>query len=550
MNKKWVTIGALVVVVAGGGFWGYQHFKTKPAVSSFTTAKAKLGDVQKVITATGTVNYPHAITLTFPTSGNASSAGKIVELNVKAGDTVKAGQVLAKIDDTKLKTSVLQAQANVTSAESKLQNLEDSYNDQTRAQAQAALEQAEQNLTTAKQNADPGYLSNQVTLANQNVKAASDNLAKAQQSGNSSSIQSAQSSLNSALDALTTAQNNQNGGAAQALAAAQANVTSAQYQVDQQAQGPKPADVQSAQASIQIAQAQLASAQADLDDAAIVAPVDAVVVDCPLQLGQDSDSKSIMTLTPTGDKLEVDAAIDQSDITQCKVGQKVDITLDSYPNDHISGTVNAVALQGTTTQNVTTYEVTATVDQNSDLLRAGMNANINIIVAEASNVLTIPSEAVKTRGTETYVMVPGSPGAGTGQANSAAQAKPGSGNSGNAGAGNVGSGSTGSGNAASGNAGSGGYTGNGSGARSSGAGNAAKSAMANVRMVPVVVGLDDGTNVEIKSGLEEGQEVITGTRTASATTNSNSSSGLRLPGMGGGAVRATGGGGGAPTRRN
>lgn len=499
MNKKWVTIGVLGVVVLGGGYWGYKHFTAKPAVSSFITAKAKMGDVSKVITATGTVNYPHAITLTFPTSGSSSQAGKIVELNVKEGDTVKAGQVLAKIDDTKLQTSVLQAQANVTSAESKLQTLEDSYNDQTRAQAQSALAKAKQNLTAAQQNADPSYLANQVTLANQNVKAASDNLAKAQQSGNSSSIQSAQSALNQALSALTSAQNLQNGGAAEALTSAQADVTSAQYQVDQQAQGPKASDVQSAQAGIQIAQAQLASAQADLNDAAIVAPVDAVVVSCPLQLGQDSDSKSIITITPTGDKLEVDAAIDQSDITQCKVGQKVDITLDSYPNDHISGTVNAVALQGTTTQNVTTFQVTATVDQNSDLLRAGMNANVNIIVAQAKNVLTVPSEAIKTRGTQKGVTVP------------------------------VSSGTKNSGN---------GYGGTGnSGTRNAGAGNA----LASVRFIPVETGLDDGTNVEITSGLQDGQEVIIGTRSAT-TTNSNSSSGFRLGG-GGNPARAMNGGG-------
>jgi HlyD family secretion protein len=541
MNKKWVTIGAVGVLVLGGGYWGYKHFTTKPVVSSFITAKAKMGDVEKVITATGTVTYPHSITLTFPTSGNSSSAGKIVELNVKAGDNVKAGQVLAKIDDTKLNTSVLQAEANVTSSESKLQTLQDSYNDQTRAQAESSLAKAKQNLTTAQQNADPSYLANQVTLAQDNVKAASDNLAKAQLSGNDSSIQSAQSSLNTALNALTTAKNAQNGGAAQALAAAQADVTSAQYQVDQQTQGPKTSDVQAAQASIQIAQAQLASAQADLNSSAIVAPVDAVVVDCPLQLGQDSDSKSIITITPVGDKLEVNAAIDQSDITQCKVGQKVDITLDSYPNDHISGTVNAVALQGTTTQNVTTYQVTSTVDQNSDLLRAGMNANVNIIVDQAKNVLTVPSEAIKTRGTQKGVMVPVTAGTTSGQANSSDQASQRSNNGGNS------SGSSSSKNSSTSNTGSG-Y----SGTRNSANGNAANgNATSNVRFVPVEIGLDDGTNVEIKSGLQEGQEVVTGTRSASTTTsNSNSSSGFRLGGLGGGgAARPSGGTGGSGGNR-
>ncbi|ODA41452.1 HlyD family efflux transporter periplasmic adaptor subunit [Desulfosporosinus sp. BG] len=345
-------------------------------------------------------------------------------------------------------------------------------------------------------------------------------------------MQSSQNALNQAVNDLTAAKNLQNGGAAKALISAQADVTSAQYQVDQQAQGPKAADIQSAQAGIQIAQAQLASAQADLNDAAIVAPVDAVVVSCPLELGQDSDAQSIITITPQNDKLEVDASIDQADISQCKVGQKVDITLDSYPNDHISGTVNAVALQGTTTQNVTTYTVTAMVDQASDLLRAGMNANVNIIVAEVKGVLTVPSEAVKTRGNEKGVMVPVTASTGADQANPVGQSSTKANNAGNASSGNAGTGNAAAGNTGTRNSGAG-YAGAGSGA------------MANVRFVKVETGLDDGTNVEIKSGLEEGQEVIIGTRSSSTTTTTNSSSGFRLGGGGGGAnpARAMSGGG-------
>lgn len=484
MNKKWMTVGVMgFLLLSGGGYWAYNRFIVKPVTASVTTTKAKIGNITKAIKATGTVNYQHAITLTFPTD-NSSTAGKIVELNVKEGDTVKAGQVLAKIDETKLKTSVLQAQANVTTAKSKLQSLEDSYNENTRAQAMAALAKAEQSLTAAKQNVEPGYLENQVTLAQNNIKAASDNLAKAQLSGDSSSIQSAQTSLNSALSSLTSAKNLQNGGAEKALAAAEADVTSAQYQVDQQTKGPNEADIRSAQANIQIAQAQLASAQADLNNASIVAPVDAVIISCPLELGQDSDSNSIITLTPTGDKLEVDASIDQADITQCKVGQKVDITLDSYPNQHISGTVNSVALEGSTTQNVTTYELKATVDNNSDLLRAGMNANVEIIAAQATNVLTVPSEALKTSGNQTGVMVPGGFNVDSGQSDSG--------------------------------------TSNGKGGTSIG----------NSRFIPVVIGLDDGTNVEIKSGLKEGQEVVTGTNSASTTTKSSSGSDLLFGGGG------------------
>jgi HlyD family secretion protein len=526
MNKKWVTIGVLGVLVLGSGYWGYKHFTAKPAVASTITKTAKMGNVSKVITATGTVNFPRAIPLTF------QQPGKIVELNVKVGDLVKAGQVLAKTDDTKLSTAVLQAQASVTSAQAKLQTIKDGFNDQTRSQAQASLAKAkqsvitaqqgvvtgQQNLTTAQQNADPGYLNNQVLLATQAVKQASDALAKAIQSGNASSIQPAQSTLSKASTDLTSAQNVLNGGAAQTLASAQAqirsaqaqivsaqaDVTSAQYQVNQEAQGPKSGDLQSAQSGIELAQVQLTGAQTDLSNSAIIAPMDAVVVSAPLLMDQQSDAKSIITITPTGNNLQVDASIDQSDITQVKVGQKVDITLDAYPNQHISGTVSLVALQGTIVSNVTTFTVTATVDQASDLLRAGMNANVNIVVAEAKNVLTVPSEAIKGKGNQTGVMVP---------VTSGTQPK----NAGNTGTGNAAAGNTRTGNAGTGNA------------------------VANFRYIPVEIGLDDGTNVEIKSGLNEGQEVITGTR---SSTTAKTTSGFSLGGGGGNPARAMGGGGG------
>src|SRR5665648_757026 len=69
MNKKWVTIGVLGVLVLGGGYWTYKHFTVKPAVASNITAKAKMGSVKKVISATGTVNFPHSIPLQFSNKG-------------------------------------------------------------------------------------------------------------------------------------------------------------------------------------------------------------------------------------------------------------------------------------------------------------------------------------------------------------------------------------------------------------------------------------------------------------------------------------------------
>ena len=408
LSRKWVTIGVVSILVLGGGYWTYKYFAAKPTVAANITAKAKMGSVKKVITATGTVNFPHSIPLQFANDGQVVN-GQVVELNIKDGDSVIKGQVLARIDDTDLQTAVVQQQANLKTAQTKLQSVRDGYNAQTLATAQTALVKAQQSLITAQQNADPAYLANQVFLADQNVKLASDALAKAQQSGATSSIQPAQSSLNQALTAQTTAQNLQNGGAALALTAAQADVTSAQYKLDKEEAGPTAAELQTAEASIAQAQAQLDSANAKLGGATILAPTDAVVINCGLQLYQFTTNSSTITITPTdgtGSNLEVIAMIDQADIAQVKIDQKADITLDAYPDEHSSGTVSLVALQGTTASNVTTFKVTVAVDNASDKLRSGMNANIDIVVAEVNNVLTVPSEAVKTRGTKKEVLVP------------------------------------------------------------------------------------------------------------------------------------------------
>ncbi|KUO70606.1 MAG: secretion protein HylD [Desulfosporosinus sp. BRH_c37] len=507
MNKKWVTIGVVSVLVLGGGYWTYKHFTAKPVTATNITAKAKNGNVKKVITATGTVNFPHSIPLQFSNDG-AVVNGQVVELNIKDGDSIKKGQVLARIDDTDLRTAVVQQEANLKTAQVKYQSILDGYNAQTKAQAQSALAKAQQSLNTARQNADPAYLANQVLLANQNVKQTSDALAKAQQSGTTSSIQSAQSSLNQALTALTTAQNLQNGGAALALTAAQADLTSAQYKVDQENAGPTAVELQTAEASIAQAQAQLESANAKLAGATILAPTDAVVISCGLQLYQFTTNSSIITITSTDgteSNLEVAASIDQADIAQVKLGQKVDITLDAYPDEHSSGTVSLVALQGTTAQNVTTFKVTVAVEKASDKLRSGMNANIDIVVAEADNVLTVPSEAIKTRGTRKEVLVPLSTDTSSadqagqqGQAGQAYQTAP-------------------------------------SGARTN-ASSGKSVANVTTRPVTVEVGLDDGTNVEIISGLTEGQEVVTGTTSVSTP---KATSGFSL---GGGGNRAAVGG--------
>jgi HlyD family secretion protein len=478
-RKKWIILGILGAIVLAGGVWAYQYFRTPQTVKNYITAQARLADIQKVITATGTVSFLDPIPLYF------QAEGKLIALNVKAGDPVTKGQVLAQLDTTKLEQAVEQNEVALLQAQVKLEQIYDGFSDLTMKQAQTQLEKAKVELTAAQQNADPDYLANQVYLAEQKVLSCSNTLAKAELSGIDSGIQSAQAALNQAQSELTSAQNLQNGGAAQTLLAAQTNVDAAQNAVDLQAQGPKNSDLQVAQANIKQAQVNLDLARKNLSEATLAAPIDGLVTTVSAQENQNVTTSSvIMTIAAGQDSLQVDTSVDQADINQVKVGQKADITLDSAPDKHISGTLSQIAPVGKTVNNVTTFDVTVLLDSPSPLLHASMSTNVSIILEKALGVLSVPSEAVQARGDSKGILIPGT------VANSAPE------------------------------------------------------------FIPVETGLDDGTNIEIKSGLNEGQVVIVSsgstTSTSSSSNSSQRSSSQRYNNSGMGALRGISGSGGPP----
>lgn len=500
MKKKWAVILVLgILVLGGGGYWAYNQSKSEPPTASLITAKVVKGNVKQEITATGTVKYPEEVPLAFAQAG--TQAGTVKEVYVRAGDTVTAGQVLAQMDTETLQQEVSESVASLKEAELNWQ--------QQQVEAQGALVKAKQALRTAEQNADPAYLANQMNIAEQNVQIASNNLAKAQQSGDDSSIQQAQSSLSQAQTNLMTVQDVQNGGAAQTVEMAKADLSIAEAKLNRLAEKTSLAQAQTA----------VVKAQENLAKATLLASADGVIIDVAIKEGQTINSTTTaMNLATGGDLLIVEAAVSQAEIAEIKAGQKVDITLDSAPDKHMSATVSKVALKGTMTQNVTTFIVTMQMDEASELLRAGMNANVGIIVAEAKDVLTIPSQAIKTQGNQKGVLVvqnsenrqsqEGSPENNSSATSPQSATQPSNNRPQNSSATN----------------------------RQSQAGNQSTMANSNTRFVPVEIGLDDGTNVEIKSGLTEGQVIVAGTRSTSTTTktNTNSRTGGAVPGIGGG----------------
>ncbi len=153
------------------------------------------------------------------------------------------------------------------------------------------------------------------------------------------------------------------------------------------------------EADIAQRQAQLAAAQVNLDYTNIVSPVDGTVVSRNVTMGQtvaaSFQTPTLFLIATDLTKMQVDTNVSESDIGGIKDGNKAIFTVDAFPKRTFEGTVVQVRQSPQTVQNVVTYDVVVSVD-NSDLaLKPGMTAANRIVIDERSDVLRVPSQALR-----------------------------------------------------------------------------------------------------------------------------------------------------------
>lgn len=152
-----------------------------------------------------------------------------------------------------------------------------------------------------------------------------------------------------------------------------------------------------AETTYENAKATLKQAEVDLSYAYIYSPIDGVVLDRAVNTGQTVaaafSTPTFFTIAEDLTKMQVEVDVDEADIGQVRVGQQVNFTVDSYPNDTFTGTVSQVRLQPVVTANVVTYTVVVKAPNPDEKLLPGMTANITIIVASEKGLL-VPVEAV------------------------------------------------------------------------------------------------------------------------------------------------------------
>lgn len=264
-------------------------------------------------------------------------SGQIAELTVDFNSPVTEGQVIARIDPQTFETRVREAEASVATAQAQI------------ALQRAGLQRVDANLRVAEEEFERVE-----SLLERGIASAA-------------AFEAAEASLESARSE-------------RAVALAQ---------------------IQNAQATLQQREATLNGAQIDLERTVIRAPIDGVVINRAVDVGQtvaaSMSAPVLFTIAQDLSVIQIDAQVDESDIGQIREGQQASFTVDAFPGRDYEGRVDQVRLAATNEANVVTYTVVITADNPEQRLLPGMTANIDIVTGERTGVLTVPNGALRFR---------------------------------------------------------------------------------------------------------------------------------------------------------
>jgi multidrug resistance efflux pump len=395
MSRNRILIGIVIVAVLSlAGFVGYRQFLAP--TNATQTPQPQTQTIDSVVSAQGSLIPRHRADLAFRTGG------RVAEVAVVEGQSVRKGDVLIRLQDDELNAGVAQARAALDLAKANLAQLEEGTRPEQVAQAEASLRAAQAALSAAVAERDRltgGATDAQIAAAQANLavaqveqKLAQDAYDQIDRSGLTGTLEEqARFRLNAANQALTAAQKALDealSGSTQSTRVAQANVASAlaqrdvaQAQLDQLKNGATESQIAAARAGVAQAKAGLQAAQATLNEAALNAPFDGMIAQVTIDAGQVIAPGFVVASIADQDSWQVQTDdLSEVDVVKIKVGQPVKITVDALPDATLNGTVASITSRSETKRGDVTY--TVKVDVNGDDARAlwGMTAQVEIQV--------------------------------------------------------------------------------------------------------------------------------------------------------------------------
>ena len=340
---KKLIIAVVVLACAGAGIY-YGFFNNKEESVSFKTANVEKRDVVQTIDATGTVEPEDLVDVAARVSGEIIAFGKDKSgKEVDYGSEIREGDIIALIDDQIQQSNYLSANARLEAAKA------------SQAQAKANLTVSETALRKAERD-----------------------WTRAKRLGASEAL--SQASYDAYL-------------AAWEKATAEIDVAKAR--------------ILQANAEVVQAEANLKETKRNLDYCVIKAPVNGVVIDRKVNVGQtvvsNMSASSLFSIAKDLRRMQVWASVNEADIGGIRNGQNVVFSVDAYPNEKFVGKVEKIRLNATMSQNVVTYVVEVVTDNSSLRLLPYLSANLSFEVDRRNGALAVPNSALRFRPDESLI---------------------------------------------------------------------------------------------------------------------------------------------------
>jgi len=415
-TRGWIVGLSAIAVILAGLIARETVFAAPSRTVAARLATVTRGTVTSTVTGTGSLVAGSQVNVGFRVTG------QLQEIDVKVGDKVKTGQVLARIDPSVQQAALSQAQAQLSSAQANLQAAQSPLTAAQVAQLQHALSNAQQsyNDTVAQVNAQ--NQADAATVASDRARLTADGCTAGSSTAPCPQDQSTLSSDQSRqhLDQI-------NGQGRINSASAQVQSARDSYTVQTQA---KPNAIASAQAGVVSAQAQVQAAQLALNETTLTAPSSGVIVSLNGEVGEQalqgggatgqapgatapqvttssSSSAASSAFAVISDTSQYYAVVPfaEADAAGLQPNQNASLTFDAIPGLTISGHLLVVAPNSTVTSNVINYYATFVLNRLDPRLRAGMTVNSGVTTASAENVLFVPNAAVRSSNGTTTVAV-------------------------------------------------------------------------------------------------------------------------------------------------
>ena len=376
MKRKWkiALILGLILLVSGGIFASIKL--NQRGVVGVQTGNVVRQDLTALVTASGEIKPKNYINLGANTLGPAP----ITDILVKEGDRVRKGQVVAKLlsvqagaDVQAQKAAIQTAYADSAASEAGLNSMQDGIHT-----AEATVERSKAELERTKLNIDRAAL----LYKDQLIAKQDFDQKKAEYDTAVAALQQSEAQL-----AQSRAQ----------YAQAKQQLTSAQRRVAQ-------------------TQAQLTRLSDVLDKYSVEAPIDGVITDLPVRVGetvvpgiQNSAASTIMTVADMS-LITAEVRVDETDIVNVTLGQVADVNIDAIPNKTFKGHVTeigntaivrstgqAASQSAVSSQEAKDFKVVVALDNPPDEIRPGLSCTAKITTATRQRVLTIPIQALTVR---------------------------------------------------------------------------------------------------------------------------------------------------------